>query len=91
MATLDGIAAELREFKEAFRTTGQGLIKVVQVLAVQGEMLKEIRQAVTAPAGDASPLTNLLGKLVAADQEHKQSLAEIAAGVQRIEQELRRG
>jgi hypothetical protein len=91
MDDLRSIAAELREFKEAFRTTSQGLIKVVQVLAVQGEMLKEIRQAVTAPAGDASPLTNLLAKLALADQEHQQVLAGIAAGVGRIEQELRRG
>lgn len=85
MSSLQSVEAELREFKEAFRIQSQGLIKLAQSLAIQGEMLRKILQAVTEPAADTSPLTDLLARLATSDEENRRLLVEIASGVSRIE------
>jgi hypothetical protein len=85
MDSIQSVAADLRDLTEAFQITNRGLTAVVKSLAIHGEMLTKILQAVTEPAEDASPLTDLLARLAAADADHKAMLIDIASGVERIE------
>jgi hypothetical protein len=74
---------ELWEFAE-LREVGEALIKVVQSLAVQGELIKKILPAVAERAEDASPLADTLEWLAAANRENQVLLRQIVGGVERI-------
>jgi len=93
MDTIQSVADAVRDLADTVLISNQGMIAVVNSLAVHGEMLRQILAAVTEPAPDASPLTDLLAQLVEADQAHHALLVKIGGGVQRIEtdvQSLRR-
>lgn len=74
---------ELWEFAE-LREVGEALCKVVQSLAVQGELIKEILPAVARRAEDALPLADTLERLAAANRENQMALDQIVRGVERI-------
>jgi hypothetical protein len=74
---------ELWEFAE-LREVGEALIKVVQSLAVQGELIKKILPAVAERGKDASPLADTLEWLAAANRENQVLLRQVVGGVERI-------
>jgi hypothetical protein len=77
---------ELRELRESIQLWNQGMTNVVESLAMQGEMLRQILTAVSyEPENEESPLAELLKLLVARADHHTDALAAIAAGVRRLE------
>ena len=77
------VGGELWEFAE-LRGVGEALIKVVQSLAVQGELIKKILPAVAERAKDRSPLADTLERLAAANRENQVLLGQIGRGVERL-------
>ena len=75
------LTAHLTDVKDAVAAQTAGLMKLLGILATQGEMLKQILAAVTAePEGD-SPLLETLRQLVAAVQATGEALHRIEGAI----------
>lgn len=80
------IIAELVQMRQAMEAQGAGLIRMLQIMASNTEMLQKILEAVTAePEGD-SPLVEALRELIASVNSHGVVLERIerrmiAAGI----------
>ncbi len=85
-SVLIDIRGEMTELREAIVLWNIGMTEVVKSLALHGQMLGQILSACSyePPPGD-NPLVALLSQIVATANNQAEVLAEIAAGVERIE------
>ncbi len=83
---LVSIREEMAELREAIQLWNLGMTEVVDSLKIHGQMLGQILDACSyEPPAEDSPLVALLSQIVAAANNQAEVLAEIAAGVERIE------
>jgi hypothetical protein len=80
---IDRALEELVDMKEAVQIQTQAIDKLSETLAIQGQWLAKIHEAVTRKAeGDA--LGDLLRTLIGADKQHADMLREVLKAVQTL-------
>ena len=77
----DRILAQVTDLREGVGMLNGGLLKMLQIQAQHGAMLKEILAACTAEPEGESPLVKLIKQLVASIEGQAASLERIEAAV----------